>query len=291
MPVCASRALGSRCAAAGRLARGSRSSEVTVNGRLVSDDLVVLRTAAEQVWASPACRACWPMRRSRPDGCAAAGRSGTTTHASAAGASGGTRLPARTRAFIDFVQQRLTEALAGAGLVAGSRLNPGPQPDQRPHHHKGDRQCCDAADVPGQAAEVSSVRLGISRSRAWIARAAVAASSSSLTPTSIPIGFGRVEEAMEPRQVDPPHPHPHHHLNGQGREPQRLEDLLEGPDLSRTVLPQRPRQLSQIQHRWPPGPDRGGEGMHDHQQREDGHGSTRTAAPTMGAIQAGWAVR
>ena len=30
---------------------------------------------------------------------------------------GGTRLPARTRAFIDFVQPRLTQALAAAGLA------------------------------------------------------------------------------------------------------------------------------------------------------------------------------
>jgi DNA-binding transcriptional LysR family regulator len=30
---------------------------------------------------------------------------------------GGSRLPARTRAFIDFVQPRLAQALAGAGLA------------------------------------------------------------------------------------------------------------------------------------------------------------------------------
>jgi hypothetical protein len=35
-----------------------------------------------------------------------------------------------------------------------------PKPDQGPHHHKGDRQGGDAADVPGQAAEVGVAEVG-----------------------------------------------------------------------------------------------------------------------------------
>jgi len=35
-----------------------------------------------------------------------------------------------------------------------------PQPDQATHHHKGDRQGGDAADMPGQAAQVVVVQVG-----------------------------------------------------------------------------------------------------------------------------------
>ncbi|MFM7394099.1 MAG: type II toxin-antitoxin system RelE family toxin [Cyanobium sp.] len=72
------------------------------------------------------------------------------------------------------------------------------QPDQRTHHHKGDRQGGDRADMPGQAGQVVVGGLGISCSRAWIARAAVAASSISFTPTSIPIGLAGLNSPSKP---------------------------------------------------------------------------------------------
>ena len=99
---------------------GARRMEVPVGGRLVSDDFVVLRTAAEQ-------------------GLGIARLPGLLVHdAIQAGRllalledqapppnplhllhPGGGRLPARTRAFIDFVQPRLAQALA-AGSTIGS---------------------------------------------------------------------------------------------------------------------------------------------------------------------------
>ena len=99
------------------LGTGARSSEVPVSGRLVSDDFVVLRTAAEQ-------------------GLGIAHLPGLLVHDAIQ--SGrlvamldddapppnplhllypGGRLPARTRAFIDFVQPRLTQALATTGAT------------------------------------------------------------------------------------------------------------------------------------------------------------------------------
>ncbi len=51
-------------------------------------------------------------------------------------------------------------------------LSPGPQPDQGPHHHEGDRQRGDAADVPGQAAEVGVSQALAGELDAWGAEAA-----------------------------------------------------------------------------------------------------------------------
>lgn len=97
---------------------GTRSSEVQVSGRLVSDDWVVLRTAAEQglgIARLPGLLAHEAIQ---------AGRLVPLLDDQAPPPTplhlvlpGGTRLPARTRAFIDFVQPRLTQALAGAGLA------------------------------------------------------------------------------------------------------------------------------------------------------------------------------
>lgn len=95
---------------------GARSSEVQVSGRLVSDDFVVLRTAAEQGLGITRL----------PDllvhGAIKAGRLVTLMDDQAPPPTplhllhpGGGRLPARTRAFIDFVQPRLTQALAISG--------------------------------------------------------------------------------------------------------------------------------------------------------------------------------
>jgi LysR family transcriptional regulator, regulator for bpeEF and oprC len=95
--------------------QGPRRCEVPVSGRLVSDDFVVLRTAAEQGLgiarlpgllvqeAIEAGRLVPVLDDQRPPP--------TPLHLLHAG---GTRLPARTRAFIDFVQPRLTQALAMA---------------------------------------------------------------------------------------------------------------------------------------------------------------------------------
>jgi DNA-binding transcriptional LysR family regulator len=97
---------------------GARSSEVTVSGRLVSDDFVVLRTAAEQglgIARLPGLLAHEAIQ---------AGRLVPLLDDQATPPTPvqlvlpkGTRLPASTRAFIDFVQPRLTQALAGAGLA------------------------------------------------------------------------------------------------------------------------------------------------------------------------------
>jgi hypothetical protein len=95
---------------------GARRRDVPVSGRLVSDDVVVLRTAAEQ-------------------GLGIARLPGLLVHEAIQGGRlvsllddqappptplhllypGGGRLPARTRAFIDFVLPRMTRALAMAG--------------------------------------------------------------------------------------------------------------------------------------------------------------------------------
>jgi DNA-binding transcriptional LysR family regulator len=97
---------------------GTRNSDVTVSGRLVSDDWVVLRTAAEQglgIARLPGLLA---------HGALQSGRLVPLLEDQAPPPTpvqlvlpSGTRLPARTRAFIDFVQPRLTQALAGAGLA------------------------------------------------------------------------------------------------------------------------------------------------------------------------------
>lgn len=95
-----------------------RSTEVQVGGRLVSDNFVVLRTAAEEglgIARLPGLLAHESIQAGRlvpllddqapPP---------TPLHLVLPGR---TRLPARTRAFIDFVQPRLTQALAAAGLA------------------------------------------------------------------------------------------------------------------------------------------------------------------------------
>ena len=97
---------------------GARSSEVQVSGRLVSDDWVVLRTAAEQGFGIAR------LPGLLAHGAIQAGLLVPLLDDQAPPPTpvqlvlpGGTRLPARTRAFIDFVQPRLTQALAGAGLA------------------------------------------------------------------------------------------------------------------------------------------------------------------------------
>jgi DNA-binding transcriptional LysR family regulator len=97
---------------------GAHCSDVTVSGRLVSDDFAVLRTAAEQglgIARLPGLLAHEAIQ---------AGRLVPLLDDQAPPPTplhlilpGGTRLPARTRAFIDFVQPRLTQALAEAALA------------------------------------------------------------------------------------------------------------------------------------------------------------------------------
>ena len=92
---------------------GARRSEVSVSGRLVSDDFVVLRTAAEQglgITRLPGLLVHQAIQAGRLvallDDQAPPPNPLHLLH------PGGGRLPARTRAFIDFVQPRLTQALA-----------------------------------------------------------------------------------------------------------------------------------------------------------------------------------
>lgn len=92
---------------------GARFTEVPVAGRLVSDDFVVLRTAAEQglgIARLPGLLVHEAIQ---------AGRLVALLDDQAPPANplhllypGGGRLPARTRAFIDFVQPRMAQALA-----------------------------------------------------------------------------------------------------------------------------------------------------------------------------------
>ena len=151
-------------------------------------------------------------------------------------------------------------ALSGADR--GSSAQPA-QSDQATHHHKRNRQGGDAADVPGQATQVVVSEVG-----------------NEPQPGVKCQGGG----AGEQQQLDA-HQHPGEHLDGQGREPQRLEDLLEGADLGCALCSQGPWQHPQIQHQMATGPHRGGQGMNNHQQRKHRHGSDRAAASTMGAIR------
>ena len=99
---------------------GARRMEVPVGGRLVSDDFVVLRTAAEQglgIARLPGLLVHDAIQAGRLlallDDQAPPPNPLHLLH------PGGGRLPARTRAFIDFVQPRLAQALA-AGSTIGS---------------------------------------------------------------------------------------------------------------------------------------------------------------------------
>ena len=92
---------------------GARRSEVDVSGRLVSDDFVVLRTAAEQGLGIAR------LPGLLVHGAIQAGRLVALFDDQAPPPNplhllhpGGGRLPARTRAFIDFVQPRLAQSLA-----------------------------------------------------------------------------------------------------------------------------------------------------------------------------------
>ena len=92
--------------------RGRRAFEVAVNGRLVSDDFVVLRTAAEHGLGI----ACLPA--AIPYEALAEGRLVSLFDSLAPPPTplhllyvGGKHLPPRVRAFIDFVQPRMTAAL------------------------------------------------------------------------------------------------------------------------------------------------------------------------------------
>jgi DNA-binding transcriptional LysR family regulator len=100
------------------LGKGKRAVEVPVSGQLVSDDFVVLRTAAEHglgiarlptVVAHDAIRA----RRLVPllESYAPAPTPLHMVHV------GGSHLPPRTRAFLDFVHPRLVRALAKASAA------------------------------------------------------------------------------------------------------------------------------------------------------------------------------
>ena len=98
---------------------GSRCSEVPVTGRLVSDDFVVLRTAAEQGLGIAR------LPGLLVHGAIQAGRLVALFDDQAPPPNplhllhpGGGRLPARTRAFIDFMQPRMAQALAD--VLAGS---------------------------------------------------------------------------------------------------------------------------------------------------------------------------
>lgn len=98
---------------------GARRSDVPVSGRLVSDDFVVLRTAAEQGLGIAR------LPGLLVHGAIQAGRlvpllddQAPPPHPLHLLHPGGRRLPARTRAFIDFVQPRLAQSLAAVGSTA-----------------------------------------------------------------------------------------------------------------------------------------------------------------------------
>ncbi len=95
---------------------GARSSEVPVSGRLVSDDFVVLRTAAEQGLGIARLPGLLVHKAIQ------SGRLVTLLDDQATPPNplhllhpGGGRLPARTRAFIEFIQPRMTQSLAEVG--------------------------------------------------------------------------------------------------------------------------------------------------------------------------------
>ena len=100
---------------------GARRTEVPVGGRLVSDDFVVLRTAAEQglgIARLPGLLVHDAIQAGRLvallDDHAPPPNPLHLLH------PGGGRLPARTRAFIDFVQPRLAQALAPGSALASA---------------------------------------------------------------------------------------------------------------------------------------------------------------------------
>ncbi len=94
---------------------GARTSEVAISGRLVSNDYMVLRTAAEQglgIARLPSLLLHDAIQAGRLvaliDDQAPPPNPLHLLH------PGARRLPARTRAFIDFIQPRMTQVLAGA---------------------------------------------------------------------------------------------------------------------------------------------------------------------------------
>ena len=85
---------------------------------------------------------------------------------------------------------------------------------------------------------------------------------------------GRSEQPLEAGEIDPVHSQAGEYLNRQGREPQRLKNLLEGADLGSALCSQGPGEQPQIQHQMPASPHRGGQGMNNHQQRKNRHSSS-----------------
>jgi DNA-binding transcriptional LysR family regulator len=106
---------------------GARRMEVPVGGRLVSDDFVVLRTAAEQglgIARLPGLLVHEAIQAGRLvallDDQAPPPNPLHLLH------PGGGRLPARTLAFIDFVQPRLAQALAPGSAIASPEASAPP---------------------------------------------------------------------------------------------------------------------------------------------------------------------
>lgn len=98
--------------------KGPRVTDVPVTGRLVSDDFVVLRTAAERglgIARLPTVVAHEAIRAGRLVGLLE-GHAPTPTQLHMIYVNG-RRLPTRTRAFLDFVLPRLTQSLAAATAV------------------------------------------------------------------------------------------------------------------------------------------------------------------------------
>lgn len=147
-----------------------------------------------------------------------------------------------------------------------------PQADQRSHHHKGDRQGGDAADVPGQASQALVGQGGDQPQAGMEGKGNRAQQQRSFHPHQDPDRMPRFEQPLEPWQENPGHSQASDHLNGQGGEAQGLEGVLVAPDRGSALLPQRPGKHPQIQHQMAPGPDGGGEGMDDHQQGVGRHG-------------------
>jgi hypothetical protein len=80
------------------------------------------------------------------------------------------------------------------------------QPDQTTHHHKGDRQGGDAADVPGQAAEIVVCEVGNQPQPGMNGQSGGAGQKKELHAHEHPDRVGRVEQPLEARQNDPAHP-------------------------------------------------------------------------------------